>query len=83
MNWIEVEWSSWHCVEIDMDAIYANCERMMKEQKAPITQVIDKAIDSYVTCLDDVDYYGWNEEAQRQVREAVLEHFGGEQLSMF
>lgn len=83
MSWIDVEWHSWHCASIDMDEIYANCERMMKAQKAPITQVVDKAIDSYITCLDDVDYYGWNDDAQNQVKEVVLKHFGGEQLSMF
>lgn len=83
MNWIEVDWHSWHSVCINVDEIYVDCERMMKEQKAPITQVVDKAIDSYVAGLDDADYYGWNDDAQNQVKEVVLEHFGGEQLSMF
>jgi len=78
MNWIEVEWHSWHCAYINMDEIYADCERMMEEQNAPITQVIDKAIDSYVATLDDVDHYSWTEDAQRQVKEVALEHFGVE-----
>ena len=80
MNWIEVDWHSWHSVYINVDEIYVECERMMEEQKAPITQVVDKAIDSYVAGLEDADYYGWNDDAQNQVREIVLEHFGGEQL---
>lgn len=83
MNWIEVEWQSWHCANIDMDDIYASCERLMKERKATITQVVDDAIDEYVKGLDDENYYSWNEDAQKQVREVVLRHFGGEQISMF
>ena len=83
MNLMEIEWQSWHCTQIEMDEIYAICKRMMKERKAPITRVVDKAIDSYITCLEDEDYYSWNEDAQKQVREAVLKHFGGKQLSVF
>lgn len=83
MNWIEVEWQSWHCAHIDMDDIYASCERLMEKRKATITQVVDDAIDEYITGLDDENYYGWNEDAQKQVRDVVLKHFGGEQLSMF
>lgn len=83
MNLIEIEWQSWHCTQIDMDDIYTACKRLMKERKASITQVVDEAINSYVSCLEDVDYYGWNEDAQKQVRDVALKHFGGEQLSMF
>lgn len=83
MNYIEVEWPSWHCVQIDMDDIYASCERLMEKRKTTITQVVDDAINAYITCLDDENYYSWNEDAQKQVKEVVLKHFGGEQLSMF
>jgi len=83
MNYIEVEWQSWHCAQINMDDIYTRCERRMKEEKTTITKVIDQVISEQIACLDDADYYSWNEDAQNQVREIALRHFGGEQLSMF
>lgn len=84
MNLLDVEWQSQHYTQIDMDDIYnAVCKRMKKEKRVPIAQIIDEVISAYVSCLDDEYYYSWNEDAQKQVREAVLKHFGGEQLSMF
>lgn len=80
---LKIKWQCWTCANIDMDDIYARCERLMKERKATITQVVDDAIDGYVTGLDDEYYYCWSEDAQKQVREAVLKLFGSEQLSMF
>lgn len=77
MSLIEIEWKSWHCTEIDIDDIYAICKRMMRERKASITQVVDKAISEYISILDDEYYYSWNEDAQKQARKAVLEHFIG------
>jgi len=82
MNYIEIEWPCWHQTSVNLDEINDSCKRNMEEYHLSFEEALDNAIDSYVSGLDDVLCYSWNEDAQQQVKDAVLQTFG-EQLSMF
>lgn len=80
---LNVEWQSWHEVLVDIDEIVEYCKYRMEKWRAPLEEVIDDAINDFISGLDDSLYYTWTEDAQKQVRDAVLQAFGGVQLSMF
>ena len=80
---LNVEWQSWHEVLVDVDEIVGYCKYRMEKWHAPLEEVIDDAINDFISGLDDSLYYAWTEDAQKQVRDAVLQAFGGVQLSMF
>lgn len=83
MKILTVDWQCWHSASINIDEIVSSCERAMEKRNVSITDIIDAVIDSYVAGLEDEQYYSWTDEAQEQVKNAVLAELGGEQLSMF
>lgn len=83
MKILTVDWQCWHSASINIDKIVSSCKCAMEKKNVSITDVIDAVIDSYVAGLDDEQYYSWTDEAQEQVKNAVLAELGGEQLSMF
>jgi hypothetical protein len=80
---LDVEWQSWHELSVNVDEIVDDCKYRMEKWHVPLEEVVDIAIEGYVSGFDDALYYSWNEDAQKQVRDAVLQAFGGVQLSMF
>jgi len=80
---LDVEWQCRYEVPVDLDEIIDMCKYNMEKYRFPLEEAIDNAIDSYVSKLDSTSYYGWTEDASKQVKNAALQYLGGVQLSMF
>lgn len=68
----EVTWTYTHTASFDLDQIVKRVLKFMKTSANP-NDVIDRQILLAVDTLDESEYFAWNEEAQRQLRQAILQ----------
>lgn len=76
----EVEWTSTHYANFDLDEIVKDALSLMVIDPE---NAIHRAINDAVCELDDSNYYSWNEEAEAKLEDAIKERIGGVQISMF